>query len=139
MILAIAVIYETMLGYVRRLIIVIVGVRIDAKLTLHVFARLVRLPLDYFERHPAGETMYNINADQPSPRIHHRQAADHLPRPDHPVRAAAVPVLAERNSRLDRRWPAPASSSLIILAYLRPMRVVFGRVIHGGNLQAAPP
>ncbi|MFX5100637.1 ABC transporter transmembrane domain-containing protein, partial [Acinetobacter baumannii] len=32
----------------------------DAKLNLHVFNRLLRLPLDYFERHPAGETMYRI-------------------------------------------------------------------------------
>ena len=44
----------------RRLIILVVGVRIDAKLGLHVFNRLIRLPLDYFERHPAGETMYRI-------------------------------------------------------------------------------
>ena len=38
----------------------VVGARLDAKLNLHVFNRLLRLPLDYFERHPAGETMYRI-------------------------------------------------------------------------------
>ena len=59
-ILAIAIAYETLLGFARRLIIAVVGVRIDAKLNLHVFNRLIRLPLDYFERHPAGETMYNV-------------------------------------------------------------------------------
>ena len=37
-----------------------VGARLDAKLNLHVFNRLLRLPLDYFERHPAGETMYRV-------------------------------------------------------------------------------
>ena len=52
--------YETLLGYARRLIILVVGTRLDAKLNLHVFNRLLRLPLDYFERHPAGETMYQI-------------------------------------------------------------------------------
>ena len=26
-----------------------------------MFNRLLRLPLDYFERHPAGETMYKIS------------------------------------------------------------------------------
>jgi len=36
------------------------GTKIDALLGLHVFGRLIRLPLDYFERHPAGETMYKI-------------------------------------------------------------------------------
>ena len=52
--------YETLLGYARRLIISVVGARLDAKLNLHIFNRLLRLPLDYFERHPAGETMYRI-------------------------------------------------------------------------------
>ena len=52
--------YETLLGYARRLIISVIGARLDAKLNLHVFNRLLRLPLDYFERHPAGETMYRI-------------------------------------------------------------------------------
>ena len=60
MILGVIVIYETLLGYARRLIILVVGARLDAKLNLHVFNRLLRLPLDYFERHPAGETMYRI-------------------------------------------------------------------------------
>ncbi len=27
-----------------------------------MFGRLLRLPLDYFERHPAGETMHKIGS-----------------------------------------------------------------------------
>src|SRR5437868_11842728 len=46
--------------YARRAIIAVVGARLDTKLNLHVFSRLLRLPLDYFERHPAGETMYRL-------------------------------------------------------------------------------
>jgi len=60
LIVLVLVLYETLLGYARRLIILVVGVRTDAKLNLHVFNRLIRLPLDYFERHPAGETMYRV-------------------------------------------------------------------------------
>ncbi len=41
---------ETLLGYGRRQLIQIVGARVDAKLNLHVFQRLLRLPLDFFER-----------------------------------------------------------------------------------------
>ncbi|MBV8336716.1 MAG: peptidase domain-containing ABC transporter, partial [Alphaproteobacteria bacterium] len=52
--------YETLLGYARRLIIAVVGARLDTKLNLHLFNRLLRLPLDYFERHPAGQTMYQV-------------------------------------------------------------------------------
>ena len=46
-ILAIATIYEAVLGYARRLIVMVVGARLDAKLNLHVFNRLLRLPLDH--------------------------------------------------------------------------------------------
>src|SRR6202034_661262 len=61
MIVAVLVLYETFLVYARRLIILVVVVRTDATLNLHVFNRLVRLPLDYFERHPAGETKYPVH------------------------------------------------------------------------------
>jgi len=59
-IIAVVFIYETLLGHARRLIVNVVGARLDTKLHLHVFSRLLRLPLDYFERHPAGETMYHL-------------------------------------------------------------------------------
>jgi hypothetical protein len=60
--LAFATVYEAVLGYARRLIVLTLGTRLDVKLNLHVFGRLLRLPLDYFERHPAGETMHKIAA-----------------------------------------------------------------------------
>ncbi|MGZ5792415.1 MAG: ABC transporter transmembrane domain-containing protein, partial [Croceibacterium sp.] len=58
--LIISTVFEAFLGYARRLLVLVVGTRLDAKLNLHVFNRLLRLPLDYFERHPAGETMHKI-------------------------------------------------------------------------------
>src|SRR5437899_10632018 len=42
--------YDTLLGYARRLIIAVVGARLDTKLNLHIFNRLRRLPLDYCDR-----------------------------------------------------------------------------------------
>jgi len=63
-ILAIGVGYETLLGHARRLIVVVVGTRVDTRLGLHIFNRLLRLPLDYFEQHPAGETMFKMNQIQ---------------------------------------------------------------------------
>jgi ATP-binding cassette subfamily B protein len=59
-VIAVVFVYETLLGHARRMIINVVGARLDTKLNLHVFSRLLRLPLDYFERHPAGETMYHL-------------------------------------------------------------------------------
>ena len=55
-----ATLYETMLGHARRKITFLIGARVDAKITLHVFKRMLRLPLDFFERQQAGVITYNI-------------------------------------------------------------------------------
>ena len=54
MLIGMAMLFETLLGYARRQMILVVGARVDARLNLHVFERLLRLPLDYFERTQAG-------------------------------------------------------------------------------------
>jgi subfamily B ATP-binding cassette protein HlyB/CyaB len=59
-ILVIAALYETLLGYARRELIQVISARIDSKLNLHMFARLLALPLDYFERNQAGQTTYAL-------------------------------------------------------------------------------
>ena len=127
-ILAIAIAYETILGYVRRLIILIVGVRIDAKLNLHVFNRLVRLPLDYFERHPAGETMYNITQiNQVREFITGKLLTTFL---DLITLCVLLPFLFCLNATL--AWIVVACAciiTMIIVAYLRPLRMVFKRVV----------
>ena len=55
-----ALLYETLLGHARRKITYIIGARVDAKITLHVFKRMLRLPLDFFERQQAGVITYHI-------------------------------------------------------------------------------
>ena len=59
-ILLITTAYETLLGYARREIVQVVSTRVDAKLNLHVFNRLLGLPLDYFEKNPAGQINYRL-------------------------------------------------------------------------------
>ena len=59
-ILAVVTLYEMLLGYARREIVQVVSARVDAKLNLHVFNRLLGLPLDYFERNPAGQINYRL-------------------------------------------------------------------------------
>ncbi|MDA8249980.1 MAG: peptidase domain-containing ABC transporter [Rhodospirillales bacterium] len=56
----VALAYETILNYVRRKITYVVGARVDAKISLHIFKRMLRLPLDYFERQQAGQITYKI-------------------------------------------------------------------------------
>ena len=58
--LAVAVGTEALLGHARRELLQVLSTRVDAKLNLHVFDRLLALPLGYFERHPAGEVNHQV-------------------------------------------------------------------------------
>jgi subfamily B ATP-binding cassette protein HlyB/CyaB len=59
-ILGIITAYETLLGFARRELVQVVSTRVDARLNLHVFNRLLSLPLDYFEKNPAGQINYRV-------------------------------------------------------------------------------
>jgi len=127
-IVAIAITYETLLGFARRLIVLVVGARVDARINLHVFNRLLRLPLDYFERHPAGETMYKIT------QIHRvrefitgRLMTAFL---DLMTLCVLLPFLFWLNASL--AWIVLACAcviAIVILAFLRPLAVLYGRVV----------
>ena len=115
--------YETLLGYARRLIIAVVGARLDAKLNLHVFNRLLRLPLDYFERHPAGETMYQIaQVYRVREFLTGKLLTTFL---DLITLCVLLPFLFYLNAIL--AWIVLACAAvitLIILAFLKPLRVL---------------
>ena len=127
-IVTIAIVFETLLGYARRLIVLVVGTRIDARLNLHVFNRLLRLPLDYFERHPAGETMYKITSvHRVREFLTGRMLTAFL---DLMTLCVLLPFLFWLDAPL--AWIVVACScviALIILVFLKPMAVVFSRVI----------
>lgn len=61
LVIAVALIYETILGYARRELTQVVAARLDARINLHIFNRLLALPLDYFERNPTGDTTYKVH------------------------------------------------------------------------------
>jgi ATP-binding cassette subfamily B protein len=136
LILATAVFYETLLGYARRLIILVIGVRIDAQLNLQVFNRMIRLPLDYFERHPAGETMYRVTQiNQVRQFITGKLMTTLL---DLITLLVLLPFLFWLNATL--AWIVLVCATaimLIILAYLRPIRVIFAKVITAETLKNA--
>jgi ATP-binding cassette, subfamily B, bacterial HlyB/CyaB len=127
-VVAVAIIFETLLGHARRSIVLVVGARIDARINLNVFNRLLRLPLDYFERHPAGETMYKIS------QIHRirefmtgRLLTAFL---DLMTMCVLLPFLFWLNAPL--AWIVLACAcmiAIIILGFLRPLAMLFGRVV----------
>ncbi|TDH58213.1 peptidase domain-containing ABC transporter [Dankookia rubra] len=52
--------HETLLGYAQRHLLAVAAARIDARLNLFVMARLLRLPLDFFEKNPSGEITHRV-------------------------------------------------------------------------------
>ena len=127
-ILLVGVTYEAFLGYARRLVVLMVGIRLDARLNLHVFNRLLRLPLDYFERHPAGETMHKITQVY---RVRDFLTGKLLTTfLDLITLLVLLPFLFYLNSSL--AWIVLAGSgliTLIILAFLKPLRRTYGKVV----------
>ena len=127
-VLAIGVVYETLLGHARRMIVLLVGTRLDTKLNLHIFARLLRLPLDYFERHPAGETMHKIGQiNKVREFLTGKLLTTFL---DLFTLLVLLPFLFYLDTTL--AWLVVACSGLIaviILAFLRPLRAMFANVV----------
>ncbi len=60
-ILLIALAFEMLITWSRRLLLVILASRLDTRLNLVIFDRLMTLPIDFFERNQAGELAYKIS------------------------------------------------------------------------------
>ena len=126
--IGVAVLYETILGYARRELTQVIAARLDARLNLHIFSRLLALPLDYFERHPTGDTTYKIHEIY---RIREfltgRMLQTFL---DLITLLVLLPVLFWMSPTLT--WFVVAAAmliGLIILVFLPPIRRAIGRSI----------
>ncbi len=53
--------FDAIFGYVRRHLIAIVTGRIDARMSVYIFNRLIGLPIDFFERRSTGEISYKVH------------------------------------------------------------------------------
>jgi ATP-binding cassette subfamily B protein len=134
--LVVMTVYDTVLGYARRLIVAVVGVRLDAKLNLHVFNRLMRLPLDYYERHPAGETMYRTaQVNRVREFLTGKLLTTFL---DLMTLCVLLPFLFWLNATM--AWIVVACGAaivLIVLAFLRPMRAMYLQVTNAETWKSA--
>ena len=125
--IAVVTMYDTMLGFVRRKMMMIVGARIDAKLNLHVFRKLLGLPLDYFERNQAGHITYCISQVY---KIRDFMTGKLLSTfLDLVTLGVLLPVLFYISATLS--WivcVCAGAIALIIMAFLKPLRVIYGKV-----------
>jgi len=135
-VVAVVFVYEALLGYARRLIVNVVGARFETKLNIHVLSGLLRLPLDYFERHPAGEIMYRLAQVY---RIREFLTGKLLTTfLDLMTLCVLLPLLFYLNPTLS--WivlVCAVAIALIILAYLRPLRRMYQRVTEAETWKSA--
>ncbi len=54
--------YETLISYGRREIVLVLSTRLDSRIALVIFGRLLSLPLEYFERQQAGNVIGRVAA-----------------------------------------------------------------------------
>jgi len=59
-ILAIVVVFEMILTATRKILEIVMATKLDARLNLLIFDRLLTLPIDFFERQQAGELSYKV-------------------------------------------------------------------------------
>src|SRR5262249_8884509 len=55
-----SVVFETVFSYLRQFLIVHLTTRVDVRLAIYVFDKILNLPIDFFERTPTGEVMHKI-------------------------------------------------------------------------------
>jgi len=121
-------IYEMYLGYIRRQLMLIIGTRLDTKLGLHVFKRLLALPIDYFERTQTGAIMYQVG--QISKLRDFLTGKLMTTMIDLVMVLVLLPILFWLSPVLT--WMVVACSviiALIIIAFLKPMRRVFSNYL----------
>ena len=53
--------FETVLAYLRRKLTQVATTRIDGRLNLYIVEKLLKLPMDYFERTPTGRTLSKLS------------------------------------------------------------------------------
>ncbi len=53
-VVVVALAFETILGFLRRTVIAVATAKIDARIGLHLYDRLLRLPMGFFDRNPTG-------------------------------------------------------------------------------------
>ena len=122
------IVFEMALTYLRRLFIEVATTRIDGRLNLYIFERLLKLPLDYFERNPTGMIMSKLG--------HMWQIRAFLTGQLFGVILEAIPLLAMIPLMVFLEWRLSllvfgfsVVIFLVIVAFLRPMSRRYRKVV----------
>jgi HlyB family type I secretion system ABC transporter len=127
-VMVIAVVFEMLLTWARKLLQVIMAAKLDARINLMIFDRLLALPIEFFERERAGEIAYKVTQiNQVREFLTGKLMNTFI---DMFMVALVLPILFYMNATL--AWTiliAAALIAVIIAAFLRPLAIMTGRII----------
>jgi ATP-binding cassette, subfamily B, bacterial HlyB/CyaB len=135
-ILVIFVFFETVLGWARRELVLVMSAKLDAKLNIHLFGRLLGLGLEFFERNQAGETISRLgNISRIRDFLTGRLLGVVL---DSWVLLVIVPVLFYMQALLATVSMATAGViALIVVVFLKPIGSLVGLVVRAEHKKMA--
>ncbi|NHO32127.1 peptidase domain-containing ABC transporter [Acetobacter fallax] len=120
--------YEILLTYGRRELTLILTTRIDTRISLHLFSRLLALPLEYFERQQTGDVIGRVMAIyKVRDFMTGRLMSTFL---DLFTLVVILPFLFYLSSTL--AWMTVAASGvigLIIVVFMGPMGRIYGKLV----------
>ena len=126
LLLGVALLYEAYFGYIRRQLTVVVGRRVEARINLELFKRVLGLPIDFYERNQAGSIMYRLgHIGRVRDFLTGRVLATLL---NVVTLGVLLPVLYILNSTLT--WMTVIAAMLmiaVIVSFIRPVRRVYLR------------
>jgi subfamily B ATP-binding cassette protein HlyB/CyaB len=126
-VILIMMVFETVLGFLRRKLTLVATTRIDGRLNLYVVEKLLKLPLDYFESNPTGTTLGKVMSIWKIRGFLTGQLFGAL--------IESVPLLGLIPAMLILEWRLSLMTFafagiifVIVLLYLKPMGILFRRV-----------
>jgi ATP-binding cassette subfamily B protein len=120
--------FETILVFLRRKLTQVATTRIDGRINLYILEKLLRLPMDYFERTPTGRTLAKIGAIW--------RVRSFLTGQLFGAFLDAVPLIGLIPALLILDWRLALMAFalagcifLVVMVYLKPISRLYGRVI----------
>jgi len=121
-------VFETLLSYLKRVLTQVATTRIDARMNIHVIEKLLKLPMDYFEKEPTG---YTINKIYQINKVRHFLTGQLFG-----AFLDAVPLIGLVPTLLILDWHlaimvfiVAAIIFVIIYMYMKPIGRAYGRVV----------
>ncbi len=121
-------IFEGVLGFTRRVLAEVVTTRVDGRMGLYIVDKVLKLPMDYFERTPTGRIVTNLHQAHNIRNFLEGRVFTTL--------VDVVPLLLLVPVMLIIEWHMAlmafalgAIMFLVVLAYLKPMHYLYGKVV----------